>query len=111
LTDRGRQDTDELKVISKITIKGNNMRFIPNGKADAMSMTFTLMPGKSPKAIDLVPSEGPKKGAVLQGNYELKGDKLRICVADGLISKNRPTEFSSTEANGTGIFELERVKK
>jgi uncharacterized protein (TIGR03067 family) len=114
LTEKGREAEDAPKHVNKVTFAGSKLTISmtnPDGKSDVKSATLTLMPQKSPKAIDIVPDEGPEKGQVSPGIYELKGDKLRICAVDGRKSKDRPTEFSSTEANGTVILEFERVKK
>src|SRR6478735_2724910 len=55
--------------------------------------TLKLDPSKSPKAFDVTVTEGPNKGAVMLGIYEVGVDTLKICfVPDG---KKRPTEFKT----------------
>src|SRR5262245_50756155 len=47
----------------------------PDGAMSKMS--FSLNPGKSPKEIDVTALDGPQKGKLLLGIYELKDGKLR----------------------------------
>ncbi len=69
-----------------------------------LSGTITLDPTKSPRWID-VTSEG---GFVLQGIYELKGDRLRLFfVPQGT---RRPTEFKTEKGTQLSIGTYERGK-
>lgn len=61
--------------------------------------TQTIDPSKKPKAIDVTLTEGPMKGAVLLGIYELDGDTLKVCFDLG--GKKRPTEFKSPPGSQT----------
>jgi uncharacterized protein (TIGR03067 family) len=66
--------------------------------------TFTLDPAAQPKAMDLIPEEGPAKGKTLRGIYSLEGDVLKICY----VSPNtpepekqpRPREFAARKGSG-----------
>lgn len=71
--------------------------------------TQKLDPSKSPKTLDVTMVEGPNKGAVLLGIYEISGDTLKVCFDPE--GKKRPTEFKS--ASGSQIFVAvhKRVKK
>src|SRR5262249_44389337 len=61
--------------------------------------TQKLDPSKLPKAIDVTLTEGPMKGAVMLGIYEINGDTLKVCFdAQG---KKRPTEFKSAPGSDT----------
>ena len=51
----------------------------------------TIAPSKSPKAIDVTLTEGPMKGVVLLGIYEIDGDTLRVCFDMG--GKKRPNSI------------------
>src|SRR5262245_42962768 len=55
--------------------------------------TQKLDPSKSPKTIDVTLTEGPNKGAVMLGIYEIDGDTLKACFDP--TGKTRPTEFKS----------------
>jgi uncharacterized protein (TIGR03067 family) len=69
--------------------------------------TFKLDTGKKPKQIDVTPLDGPEKGKVMEGIYELTKDGLKICIADhaGTI---RPTAFASKEDSGLVLLTLKR---
>ncbi len=69
--------------------------------------TQKLDPSKSPKTIDVTMTEGPNKGAVLLGIYEIRGDTLKVCFDP----KKRPTEFKSAAGSQTFVAVHKRVKK
>jgi uncharacterized protein (TIGR03067 family) len=66
----------------------------PDGTTTKMS--FTVEPGKKPKEIDVTCLDGPFKGKVLLGIYELDEGHLRVCLPDPTAKKSRPTEFTTT---------------
>src|SRR5438874_7942464 len=71
--------------------------------------TQKLDPSKSPKAIDVTITEGPNKGAVMLGIYEIDADTLKVCFdAQG---KKRPTEFKSAPGSENFVNVHKRVKK
>ncbi|HJZ59555.1 MAG TPA: TIGR03067 domain-containing protein [Gemmataceae bacterium] len=73
--------------------------------------TFTLDPAKTPKQIDIKSAEGPFKGMTLPGIYELKGDKLTLCLeGDGKADK-RPTKFEAPEMTRNMLLSYKREKK
>jgi uncharacterized protein (TIGR03067 family) len=113
-TENGREDAEAIKHIGKVVFKGNKLTITltgPDGTSENKSATLTLMPDKTPKAVDLIPDEGPEKSTKMPGIYEIKGDTLRLCAADGRRSKDRPTEFASKENSGIVLIEFERIKK
>ena len=57
-----------------------------------MNIDYTLLPGMSPKGIDLVPTEGINRGKTYRGIYALEGDILTICYRGP--SQERPNVFS-----------------
>ena len=70
--------------------------------------TSKLEPSQKPKHLDLtltVPEEN--KGLQVQGIYEVKGDKLRICWT---INGERPTEFEAKDASGRTYAVFKRAK-
>ena len=71
--------------------------------------TQKLDPSRSPKAIDVTLTEGPKKGAVMLGIYEIDGDTLKVCFA--AEGNKRPTEFKSPPGSETFVNVHKRVKK
>ena len=71
--------------------------------------TQKLDPSKSPKTIDVMMTEGLKKGAVMLGIYEIDGDTLRVCFDEE--GKKRPTEFKSPAGSQTFVNVHKRAKK
>jgi uncharacterized protein (TIGR03067 family) len=71
--------------------------------------TQKLDPTKSPKTIDVTVTEGPNKGKVLLGIYEIDGDTLKVCF--DLQGKKRPTEFKSAPGSENFVNVHKRVKK
>jgi len=71
--------------------------------------TQKLDPSKSPKTIDVTMIEGPNKGAIMLGIYEIDGDTLKVCFdAQG---KKRPTEFKSAPGSENFVNVHKRVEK
>src|SRR5437879_4175702 len=71
--------------------------------------TQKLDPSKSPKTIDVTMAEGPNKGAVMLGIYEIDGDTLKVCFDPQ--GKRRPTEFKSAPGSANFVNVHKRVKK
>jgi len=71
--------------------------------------TQKLDPSKSPKTIDVTIAEGPNKGTVMLGIYEIDGDTLKVCFDPQ--GKKRPTEFKSTPGSDNFVNVHKRVKK
>jgi uncharacterized protein (TIGR03067 family) len=88
----------------KVIFKGKNITV--KGKKGDHKATFTLDPEK--KAIDLSPTDGPNKGKIHKGIYELKKGELKICFAGP--DKDRPTKFTSEEGSGNTLVVLKRAK-
>ncbi|HSQ54712.1 MAG TPA: TIGR03067 domain-containing protein, partial [Gemmata sp.] len=55
--------------------------------------TQTMDLSKTPKTIDVKITEGPSKGALMLGIYEIDGDSLKVCFDPA--GKKRPTEFKT----------------
>jgi uncharacterized protein (TIGR03067 family) len=53
-------------------------------------------------------AEGPNKGAVMLGIYEISGDTLKVCFDPE--GKKRPTQFKSASGSQTLVVH-KRVKK
>jgi uncharacterized protein (TIGR03067 family) len=70
--------------------------------------TQKLDPSKSPKTLDAKVTDGPNKGAVILGIYEISGDTLKVCFDPE--GKKRPTEFKSESGSQTLVVH-KRVKK
>ena len=71
--------------------------------------TQKLDPSKSPKTIDVTMTEGPSKGTVMLGIYEIDEDALKVCFDPQ--GKKRPTEFKSAPGSENFVNVHKRVKK
>jgi uncharacterized protein (TIGR03067 family) len=70
--------------------------------------TLKLDPSRSPKTLDATVAEGPNKGTVIRGIYEIRGDTLKVCFDPE--GKKRPTEFKSASGSQTLVIH-KRVKE
>jgi uncharacterized protein (TIGR03067 family) len=71
--------------------------------------TQKLDPSKSPKTIDVTMTEGPNKGMVMLGIYEIDEDTLKVCFDPQ--GKKRPTEFKSPPGSENFVNVHKRIKK
>ena len=71
--------------------------------------TQKLDPSKSPKTIDVTMTEGPNKGKVMLGIYEIDADTLKVCFDP--LGKKRPTEFKSAPGSENFVNIHKRAKK
>ena len=103
------------KKIPADTFKGMTLTYegdkytVKNGKEVIQVGTQKVDPSKSPKTIDVTMTEGPNKGAVMLGIYEINGDTLRVCF--DTEGKKRPAEFKSPPGSQTFVNVHKRVKK
>jgi uncharacterized protein (TIGR03067 family) len=70
--------------------------------------TYKFLADTKPKAIDFTPTTGDEKGKTVQGIYEIKGNKLKLCVA--VPGTKRPMKFES-KGEEIVVYLLERVKE
>jgi uncharacterized protein (TIGR03067 family) len=91
-----------------VTYEGDQHTLKHGGKVFQVG-TQKLDPSKSPKTIDVTMTEGPSKGAVMLGIYEIDGDTLKACFDPE--GKKRPTEFKSTPGSQNFVNVHKRVKK
>jgi len=96
----------ELKGMT-VTFEGDKYT-VKKGDEVIQAATQKLDPSKSPKALDVTVAEGPNKGAVLLGIYEISGDTLKVCFDPE--GKKRPTQFKSASGSETLVVH-KRVKK
>jgi uncharacterized protein (TIGR03067 family) len=98
----------EARETAKLTIKGDKYSFEFNDLTE--EGTIKLDPGKKPATIDLAITDGEDKGKSQVGIYKIDGNTITVCLA-APGSKDRPTEFKSTEENGHILATLKRAKK
>lgn len=98
---------DQLKGLI-VTFEGNT-HTLTMGDEVIQVGTLKLDPSKSPAAIDVTMTEGPNKGAVMLGIYEIDGDTLKACFDPQ--GKQRPTEFKSAPGSANFVNVHRRMKK
>src|SRR5262249_56360958 len=82
---------------------------VKNGHKVIQVGTQKIDPSKAPKTIDVTMTEGPKKGKVMLGIYEIDGDTLKAYFDPQ--GKKRPTEFKSAPGSANVVNVHKRVKK
>ena len=90
-----------------VTFEGDKYT-VKKGDDVIQAATLKLDPSKSPKTLDVTVAEGPNKGAVMLGIYEISPDTLKVCFDPE--GKKRPTEFKSASGAQTLVVH-KRVKK
>ena len=65
--------------------------------------TITIHPATTPAAIDVGMTDGPGRGQVARGIYEIVGSRLRLC-----IGPERPAEFHP--AGQASLVELDSAQ-
>jgi uncharacterized protein (TIGR03067 family) len=104
----GRDHTEDFEGM-KLIISGDKYT-VDFGK-NTDKGTVVLDATKTPRRIEIKSAEGPFKGKTLPGVYEVKGDKLTICVeADGKADK-RPDKFEAPEMTRNMLLTYKREKK
>jgi uncharacterized protein (TIGR03067 family) len=98
---------DELKTLV-VTFDGDK-HTVQKGDEVIQVGVQKLDPSKSPKTIDVTMVEGPHKGTVMLGIYEIDADTLKVCFDPE--GKKRPTEFKSAPGSRNFVNVHKRVKK
>jgi uncharacterized protein (TIGR03067 family) len=97
---------DQFKGIT-VTFEGDKYA-VKKGDEVVEAATQKLDPSKSPKTLDAKVTDGPNKGAVILGIYQISGDTLKVCFDPE--GKKRPTEFKGVSGSQTLVVH-KRVKK
>jgi uncharacterized protein (TIGR03067 family) len=91
-----------------LEFKDKTVTSVFNG-SPSIKGTYKTDPGKKPRTIDFMPTSSDDKGKTLLGIYEVKGGKLKLCVAEPEVKK-RPTKFES-KSDDIVVYVLERVQE
>ena len=91
-----------------VTFEGDKYT-VKMGDMMVQAATQKLDPSKSPKTMDATVAEGPGKGTVILGIYEISGDTLKVCFDPE--GKKRPKEFKTVAGSQTTLAVYKRVKK
>ncbi|MGH7170934.1 MAG: TIGR03067 domain-containing protein, partial [Gemmataceae bacterium] len=62
-----------------------------------------------PKVVEITKNDGPAKGKPQRAIYELKGNRLKLCVQNG--DGKPPTEFATKPGDGLLLLIFQRVKE
>jgi uncharacterized protein (TIGR03067 family) len=89
-----------------LTVVGNKYAFRP-GRASVEGV-YRLSPGDRPKRVDATRTNGPDKGKVLEGIYELDSDELKMCFSSP--GGKRPTAFSTGDGGGQRFYFFKRAR-
>jgi uncharacterized protein (TIGR03067 family) len=100
----------EMEILSlwmgRVVIDGNRIALVRGSRTGTLGR-FTLNEAASPRAVDLVISNGRGREETRPGIYSLKGDELRVCIAgDG--SDKRPTDFTTGPSLKRWVYVLRR---
>src|SRR5262249_62265273 len=95
----------------KLTFKGNagTVEADAKIKKEYAKIKIKLDATTTPKLIDVEISGGSQKGSKFEGIYELKGNKLKLCVK--ITGNDRPDKFESKEGDSVALLELEKKKE
>jgi len=101
-------ENDDLKKIS-LTFRDGVIELQIGPDVKDKGMTFLLDVTKTPKTIDMTPSEGQDKDQVKRGIYKLEEGTMTLCLA--LKGDTRPTEFSTQQGDNFVLAVLRKQKK
>jgi uncharacterized protein (TIGR03067 family) len=104
----GQTVPEEVVKTGKRVVKGDETT-VSLGDRVLMKAKFAVDPSKKPKTIDYTVSEGPSKGKVVKGIYELNGDTVKFCFSGP--DKDRPSEFSAPAESGRTYSVWKKAKK
>jgi uncharacterized protein (TIGR03067 family) len=100
--------TDQVEEL-QIVVQADRLDIKPN--SEGRKTTFRLDPGKSPKAIDLIPLDGDRKGTIVPAIYSLQDGQLKLCINIwGKDPTLRPTEFRTQSGDGFALVILRRAQ-
>lgn len=69
--------------------------------------TFQLDSERTPRAVNVIPGDGPNKGRTFPGIYTIDGDSMRTCFNVG--GGSRPTEFTTRDRPGWVVVEQKQI--
>jgi uncharacterized protein (TIGR03067 family) len=101
----GGQDMDDAKG-DTVTFADGTVKM--KGKNGDHEGTYKVRADKKPKQMDFTPSDGDQAGKVRKGIYELKGDTLKVLIAEP--DEKRPKDFKNKDGAGLMYVVLKREK-
>jgi uncharacterized protein (TIGR03067 family) len=100
---------DHTKLKFKVTFKGSEAVIEGNDavKREYARIKLKLDPSTMPKIVDVKVSAGSQADATMEGIYEFKDGKLRMCVK--VFGKDRPSEFAAPGGSSCVLMVLKRA--
>ena len=89
-------------------MKGEN-RIVQSGDMIHAQSRYRIDPSTQPRAIDIVLTDSAMRGQTMLGIYEIKDDRLRLCLAPP--GSERPCEFTAKAGSGHVLQELKRMPR
>lgn len=86
------------------TIKGND-----DVKKEYAKIKIKIDPTTNPKILDITVADGSQTDAKMEGIYDFKDGKLRMCVK--VFGNDRPSEFSSPADSSIVLMVLKKAEK
>src|SRR5688572_16398114 len=90
-----------------VTFEGDKYS-VKMGDMVVEAVTLKLNPSKSPKTLDAKVTDGPNKGNLILGIYEIDGDTLKVCFDEKGVK--RPTEFKTAADSQATLVVHKRAK-
>jgi uncharacterized protein (TIGR03067 family) len=103
----GEKRPAELIKSGKLDVKGE--RYTVDLGGSVATMTVKLDETKTPKQIELTPTEGDQKGKPSLGIYKIEGDTFTMC-RESVPNGKRPTAFASPAGAGQILVSWRRTK-
>ena len=103
----GHKATDDQMRGWLLVIEGD--QYNPGSGQLSVEYTYRIDPSRSPKAIDLIPHEGPYRGRTLRGIYSVHNDRLTICRVR-FPEGERPAGFGTRPESGLASSTWKRRK-
>jgi uncharacterized protein (TIGR03067 family) len=107
LVDNG-EKTAEAELKDRTIFCGGDAFIVRSGEHFVQAGSQKLDPSKSPKSINIMISQGDRKGDILLGIYELDGDTFKVCF--DTEGQERPTEFKSEQGSGKLLVVYKRIQ-
>jgi uncharacterized protein (TIGR03067 family) len=106
-TEKMKISEDDLKD-TRVQLMGDKFTVTENANS-TFGGTFKVDPSKKPKTIDVTFGDGPEKGKIALGIYELEEDTYKVITDPA--GKSRPTDFAVKPGSGHVLQVLKREKK
>jgi uncharacterized protein (TIGR03067 family) len=92
-----------------VTLKGDKHTLEYGGRSQG-TVSVKIDPSAKPKRYDLIIADGPDKGKIQLGIYELDGDTWKLCLNKQAGAETHPTEFSGKAGSGWVLVTLKKTQ-